>query len=85
VSKVSGKNEWQHAGINRCLDLIKEAPFDRRNTEFSSQSTVDNGEWKTASDLLNDKGIFLSKVDLETDLVEELSNEVRTAVGKSDD
>ncbi|TOA80636.1 hypothetical protein CGK18_23595, partial [Vibrio parahaemolyticus] len=45
VSKVSGKNEWQHAGINRCLDLIKEAPFDRRNTEFSSQSTVDNGEW----------------------------------------
>ena len=85
VSKISSKNEWQHAGINRCLSLIGEDPFDRGYTEFSPQDTVDNGEWQTASDLLNDQGIFLSKVDLETDLVEELSDEIQTAVGKSDD
>lgn len=85
VSKISSKNEWQHAGINRCLSLIGEDPFDRGYTEFSPQDTVDNGEWQTASDMLNDQGIFLSKVDLETDLVEELSDEIQTAVGKSDD
>jgi len=84
ISKIPGKNEWQHAGINRCLSLLGKDPFDRSYAEFSSQDTVDNGDWQTASDMLNDKGIFLSKVDLETDLVEELSDEVQTAVGKSD-
>lgn len=84
VSKISGKTEWQHAGINRCLSLIGEKPLDRRDVEFSSQDTINNGDWKTASDALNPTGIFLSKVDLETDLVEELSDEVRAAVGMPD-
>lgn len=84
VSKISGKTEWQHAGINRCLSLIGEKPLDRRDVEFSSRDTINNGDWKTASDALNPTGIFLSKVDLETDLVEELSDEVRAAVGMPD-
>lgn len=85
VSKISHKQEWQHAGINRCLSIIGEVALARRSVEFTAQYTVDNGEWKTASALLNNKGIFLSKVDLETDLVDELSDDVKIATKMADD
>lgn len=83
VSKVPKKDEWQYAGINRCFSIVGEEKFDNSDTEFFAQETVDNGEWQAASELLNDKGIFLSKVDLETDLVSELEEEIKTALGKS--
>ncbi len=83
VSKVPKKDEWQYAGINRCFSIVGEEKLDNSDTEFFAQETVDNGEWQAASDLLNDKGIFLSKVDLETDLVSELEEEIKTALGKS--
>lgn len=83
VSKVPRKDEWQYAGINRCFSIVGEEKLDNSDTEFFAQETVDNGEWQAASELLNDKGIFLSKVDLETDLVSELEEEIKTALGKS--
>ena len=83
VSKVPRKDEWQYAGINRCFSIVEEEKLDNSDTEFFAQETVDNGEWQAASELLNDKGIFLSKVDLETDLVSELEEEIKTALGKS--
>jgi len=84
VFKVPRKDKWQHAGINRCLGIIGEELLEHNDAEFSSQDTIDNGEWEVASNLLNDKGIFLSKVDLETDLVNELPEDIKTALGKSD-
>ncbi len=83
VSKVPRKVEWQYAGINRCFSIVGEEKLDNSDTEFFAQETVANGEWQAASELLNDKGIFLSKVDLETDLVSELEEEIKTALGKS--
>lgn len=83
VSKVPRKDEWQYAGINRCFSIVGEEKLDNSDTEFFAQETVSNGEWQAASELLNDKGIFLSKVDLETDLVSELEEEIKTALGKS--
>ncbi len=83
VSKVPRKDEWQYAGINRCFSIVGEEKLDNSDTEFFAQETVANGEWQAASELLNDKGIFLSKVDLETDLVSELEEEIKTALGKS--
>lgn len=84
VSKVSKKNEWQHAGINRCLNIAGETSFDRSGTVFTPQDTIENGDWQKASILLNDQGIFLSKVDLETDLLSELPEEIKSALNKSD-
>lgn len=83
VSKVPRKDEWQYAGINRCFSIVGEEKLENSDTEFFAQETVANGEWQAASELLNDKGIFLSKVDLETDLVSELEEEIKTALGKS--
>lgn len=84
VSKVPRQNKWQYAGINRCLSIVGEKSLENNDTEFTSQDTIDNGEWEAASDLLNDKGIFLSKVDLEADLLSELPEEIKTALGKGD-
>jgi len=84
VSKVPRKDKWQHAGINRCLSIIGVESLENNDAEFTPQDTIDNGEWRDASTLLNDKGIFLSKVDLETDLVNELPEDIKTALGKSD-
>lgn len=84
VSKVPNKAEWQYAGINRCLGILGKAPLKNNDTEFTAQETIVNGIWEATSVQLNDKGIFLSKVDLETDLVSELPEEVKTALGKTD-
>ncbi|WP_412502785.1 ATP-dependent nuclease [Shewanella chilikensis] len=84
ISKVPKKAEWQYAGINRCLGILGKEPLKNNDAEFTAQETIDNGQWQAASDLLNHKGVFLSKVDLETDLVNELPEEVKTALGKTD-
>jgi putative ATP-dependent endonuclease of OLD family len=84
VSKVPKRDKWQHAGINRCLSIVGEESLENNDAPFTSQDTIDNGEWEAASDLLNDKGIFLSKIDLEADLLSELPEEIKTALGKGD-
>lgn len=83
VSKVPKLEQWQYAGINRCLSIIGEDAFEHSDVEFSSQDTISNGVWEGASSLLNERGLFLSKVDLETDLVNELPENIQNALGKS--
>ncbi|MFI2810055.1 ATP-dependent nuclease [Microbulbifer sp. JSM ZJ756] len=84
VSKVPNKNEWQYAGINRCLSIVKEGRLENSCVELTAQETIVNGEWEAASNLINGKGLFLSEVDLETDLANELPEEVKAALGKDD-
>jgi putative ATP-dependent endonuclease of the OLD family len=57
---------WRFAGLNRALRLAKE-------TEYDDDETIDTPEkleatWAAEADLLNRKGIYVSRVDLETDL-----------------
>ncbi|WP_323929879.1 ATP-dependent nuclease [Aeromonas veronii] len=84
ASKVPGKDEWQYTGINRCLSIAGQPRLENSDVELTSQKIVDDGTWKIASDSINDQGIFLSKIDLETDLVNELPDEINTALGKAD-
>ncbi|MCY9836576.1 ATP-dependent nuclease [Aeromonas media] len=84
ASKVPRKDEWQYTGINRCLSIAGQPRLENSDVELTSQKIVDNGTWKIASDSINDQGIFLSKIDLETDLVNELPDEINTALGKAD-
>ncbi|MBT1443434.1 AAA family ATPase [Shewanella sp. JM162201] len=83
ISKVPHKTEWQFAGINRCLDLVGEFKYANSDVELSAQNTVDLGYWHLVSAHTLEHGIFLSKVDLETDLVNELSKEIITILGKT--
>ena len=76
ISKVPKKHEWNYAGMNRCLKIAELPELTTKNAEFTAQDTVHEGLWQRLSTDLNKKGIFLSKIDLETDLVNELSIEV---------
>lgn len=84
ASKAPGKDEWQYTGVNRCLSIAGQPQMENSDVELTSQKIVDNGTWKIASDIINDQGIFLSRIDLETDLVNELPNEINAALGKAD-
>ncbi|PNO56247.1 ATP-dependent endonuclease [Aeromonas caviae] len=84
TSKVPGKNEWQYSGINRCLSISGQPQLKNSDIELTSQETLDNGMWEHVSGIINGQGIFLSKIDLETDLVNELTDEINDALGKTD-
>jgi putative ATP-dependent endonuclease of OLD family len=83
ISKVANHNKWQYAGINRCLKLSGITPFEHSDIKIMPNETVRNGDWQIVSTCINGNGIYLSKVDLETDLVDELSQQILTALGKS--
>lgn len=82
VSKVSKKDKWQYAGMNRCLNIIGRKLLKHRDEEFHPIDTIISGEWSDVSKGLNKRGVFLSKIDLETDLVEELSSPILKALNK---
>jgi len=83
VSKVPRKDEWQYAGINRCLEIFDGTKLENVNREFGSQDIVDSGEWSKYSAILGVKGIFLSKIDLEHDLISEIPGLVKAALKKT--
>ncbi|PSW26174.1 ATP-dependent endonuclease [Photobacterium phosphoreum] len=85
ISKVSGQSKWQYAGFNRCLNLINERPIEHSNINVTQQETIDNGQWNWVSDLVNRDGIYLSKVDLETDLIRELPEPILKAFDKKNE
>lgn len=84
VSKVPRKAEKRLAGINRCLNLacLPESPNVSEDTV--AQDIVANGLWKSVSDNVNPRGIFLAKVDLENDLAIELETQLKQFANTSD-
>ncbi|MEG9960950.1 ATP-dependent endonuclease, partial [Citrobacter portucalensis] len=50
--------------------------------KITSLDTLTNGDWQAVSEEINESGIYLSKVDLETDLVEELGASILDALDK---
>ncbi len=80
ISKI--KDKWQYAGINRCLSIVGIDNFEHSDVEIVPMDTVTNGEWLKVSKIINEHGVYLSKIDLETDLVEELNTPVLNALDK---
>ncbi|EPD0990749.1 ATP-dependent nuclease [Yersinia enterocolitica] len=80
ISKI--KDKWQYAGINRCLSIVGIDNFEHSDVEIAPMDTVTNGEWLKVSKIINEHGVYLSKIDLETDLVEELNTPVLNALDK---
>ena len=83
ISKVSSKELWQYAGFNRCLRLAGQDTLQHCSTETSSSTTVGNGMWQSVSDAVNPIGIFVSKVDLENDLLDEHEVTILAAIDKA--
>ena len=65
-----------------CLDIAGIEKFEHSDKKISSQDTLANGDWQKVSDEVNRSGIYLSKIDLETDLVEELGASILDALDK---
>lgn len=82
ISRINGTKQWQYAGINRCLRLAGLEPFEHSDQEITPQETIINGDWKAVSDSIEKYGIYLSMVDLETDLVNELTVPILAATKK---
>ncbi|MBZ6385943.1 ATP-dependent nuclease [Pantoea piersonii] len=83
ISRLPGDEIWQYSGINRCLALSGLEKLDHSKSKISPADTLQNGVWQAVSSHTNVKGIYLSRVDLETDLIEELSVPILTALNKT--
>lgn len=83
ISKVPHKDQWQLAGINRCLKLAGEVQLPHIGQKMEPLETVENNQWLSVSNRVNPKGIYLSKIDLESDLVSELSAPILSALDMS--
>lgn len=83
VSKVPKRDQWQYAGMNRCLALVGTDPLEHSDEEVTATDTLlENGLWQQVSKYVEKDDIFLARIDLETDLVEELNEKVLPVLGK---
>lgn len=58
--------KWRLAGLNRALRIAGEDEFEHVDEKMEPKDLEKN--WKDESKVLNPKGIFVSKIDLENDL-----------------
>lgn len=81
ISKVAGTEKWQYAGINRCLTSINEKPWEHSETELVHTEIFSDVRWQGFNKVTREKGVFISNIDLETDLVSNLSEEILDDLG----
>jgi len=82
VSKVPYKEEKNLAGINRCMKIANLPPYPPYNQETTAKALVENGIWEDVSLKINLHGIYLSNIDLESDLALEMPDELTAYSGK---
>ncbi|HEX8588529.1 ATP-dependent nuclease [Pseudomonas sp.] len=74
VNKIQLRNL---AGLNRCLSLAGHKKLEHMPELTTQQSVIKDGIWEEVSSKVNPHGIFLSKIDLETDLCEEFPTQLQ--------
>ena len=88
VSKVPHRDERTLAGFNRCIEIanmtIPIPPIARVGLDETPESIASSDVWKDYSKLLNPRGLFVARVDLETDLYDELALEMEEFSGSND-
>lgn len=74
---TKGKKLYKNlAGINRCLTLAALKKIDHAPAATTHADLIKKGFWRRCSRQVNKKGVFLSKIDLEHDLSEEMPDEL---------
>jgi len=83
VSKVTvNNNELRNvAGVNRCLEILGLVKHPHYPVNTTAQTLVQLGVWQTVSNAINPRGLYLSKIDLEHDLAEEMPNQLLAYTG----
>lgn len=64
-------------GFNRSLRLVGKPSIPHMAAGTSQNDLIALGMWATVSKKTNAKGVFISKVDLENDLADEMLNEIK--------
>lgn len=64
------------AGVNRCLLAARLPKIPHRALGTTARSIVADGTWGSISKTVNVMGVYLSRVDLENDLTDELPSEI---------
>ncbi|EKO3815631.1 MULTISPECIES: ATP-dependent nuclease [Vibrio] len=82
ISKVPNKELWQYAGVNRCLTIINEEKWEHSEVKLTP-CDMPEPDWQVVSEQLETYDVFLSRVDLETDLVSEFSQPTLKALNKT--
>lgn len=72
------------AGINRCLSLAGKEKMAYMPIDATQQSVYELGIWTQVNDVVNPYGIYLAKIDLETDLCEEFPTQLKSFSGTTD-
>ncbi|CAN2523393.1 ATP-dependent nuclease [Klebsiella pneumoniae] len=82
VSKVPRKEEWQYAGLNRALALCKYEPLKNELAEITQKQKLE--KHAIYKDILKQNNIYVSINDLEGDISNELSEQLKEYVGTDD-
>lgn len=53
IFKIKNKDEWQYAGINRCLDIAGLKKYEHSNEEITARNILANGRWLEVSKEIN--------------------------------
>ena len=73
--------KWRLAGLNRALRISGETEYENSDKEIGPEDLIN--EWKKESKVLNPKGIYVSKVDLENDLGKACSSSLKKFAKKA--
>lgn len=72
--------QWNLAGLNRALRIADETEYEYLTQDEKPDDLTE--EWVVVSKILNPKGVYVSKTDLENDLGEVLGDEIKAYSGE---
>lgn len=73
---------WQYLGVNRCLGILNKNKWEHSNIEITRTDILTDPRWTEFEKTINSHGIYMSKVDLENDLVSLIESNVLEALKK---
>src|SRR5690606_8837649 len=69
-------------GVNRCLGILNKNKWEHSNIEITRTDILTDPRWTEFEKTINSHGIYMSKVDLENDLVSLIESNILEALKK---
>ncbi|MDA4940557.1 AAA family ATPase [Acinetobacter baumannii] len=82
TTTIQSVKHWQYLGVNRCLGILDKDKWEHSNVEITRKDILTDPRWAEFEKTINSHGIYMSKVDLENDLVNLIESNVLEALKK---
>lgn len=82
TTTIKSIKHWQYLGVNRCLGILDKNKWEHSNIEITRIDILTDPRWTEFEKTINSHGIYMSKVDLENDLVSLIESNVLEALKK---